>query len=98
MIEAAGSSDILIVDFLDCDLEFASAKVPYCQLDKITIYDGQLLLQIFTKFIFQISIFFLQVLILYSVYTARLGQVFHLPDLPCNPVLPATCTEKETSE
>ena len=52
MIEAAGSSDILIVDFLDCELEFASAKVPYCQLDKITIYDGQLLLQIFTKFIF----------------------------------------------
>ncbi|XP_078322903.1 uncharacterized protein LOC111123274 [Crassostrea virginica] len=39
-LEAAGSSDILIVDFLDCDLEFASAKVPYCQLDKITIYDG----------------------------------------------------------
>lgn len=79
MIEAAGSSDILIVEFLDCDLEFASAKVPYCQLDKITIYDGQLLLHIFTKFIFQISIFFLQVLILYSVYTARLDQVFRLP-------------------
>ena len=52
MIEASGSSDILFVDLLDCDLEFARAKVPYCQLDKITIYDGQLLLQIFTKFIF----------------------------------------------
>ena len=53
MMEAAGSSDILFVDFVDCDLEFATAKVPYCQLDKITIYDGQLLLQIYKNYFFK---------------------------------------------
>ncbi|XP_061184819.1 uncharacterized protein LOC133192828 [Saccostrea echinata] len=33
-------TDILYINFLDCNIEYASAKVPYCQLDQITVYDG----------------------------------------------------------
>lgn len=41
VLTATSRSAILYIDFLDCDLEFATAKVPYCQLDRITVHDGQ---------------------------------------------------------
>lgn len=41
VLTATSRSAILYIDFLDCDLEFATAKVPYCQLDQITVHDGQ---------------------------------------------------------
>uniref|UniRef100_K1PYF4 Putative ankyrin repeat protein L93 n=1 Tax=Magallana gigas TaxID=29159 RepID=K1PYF4_MAGGI len=40
VLTATSRSAILYMDFLDCDLEFATAKVPYCQLDRITVHDG----------------------------------------------------------
>nr|XP_019930844.2 cubilin isoform X1 [Crassostrea gigas] len=42
VLTATSRSAILYIDFLDCDLEFATAKVPYCQLDRITVHDGPL--------------------------------------------------------
>lgn len=41
VLTATTRSAFLYIDFLDCDLEFATAKLPYCQLDQITVHDGQ---------------------------------------------------------
>ncbi|XP_062591954.1 cubilin-like [Saccostrea cucullata] len=39
-IMTTAQTEILYINFLDCNIEYASAKVPYCQLDQITVYDG----------------------------------------------------------
>lgn len=59
VLTATSRSAILYTDFLDCDLEFATAKVPYCQLDQITVHDGQFItlicLSVTLKLIWSIS-------------------------------------------
>ncbi|XP_048774044.1 neuropilin-2-like isoform X2 [Ostrea edulis] len=39
-ILAATQTDVIHINFLDCDIEYARVKVPYCQIDQIMVYDG----------------------------------------------------------
>ncbi|KAK3100235.1 hypothetical protein FSP39_016802 [Pinctada imbricata] len=38
---SAGETEIINLEMTDCEIEYASAKVPFCQVDKLIIYDGQ---------------------------------------------------------
>lgn len=41
LISSSSDSELVKIEMDDCVIEYVSAKVPFCQIDKLTIYDGK---------------------------------------------------------
>ncbi|XP_033742001.1 uncharacterized protein LOC117328666 isoform X4 [Pecten maximus] len=40
LLESSDVNEVIKIEVVDCQLEYVNAKVPVCQLDSLTIYDG----------------------------------------------------------
>ena len=40
-LTSASEEEIIYLEVVACEIEYVSAKVPFCQVDQLTVYDGK---------------------------------------------------------